>query len=223
MPGQNYPKPVQELKLKAEDCMASEKYAEAFFHWTHALRLLPKEANFLDKRAKCFIATHNYNLALEDADELIGLGTEPKTRLLGHARKAEVYYDTRNFEDAARELQLCFQLSDPERKQTYFDMSIKSKRELSKQQTLDVQYPFVGAAVGILLAVAGVVLDYIFYGSKSFIAHPLLKVLVVLAVSGSCYGAATLMRDQMVKGRRALLEPPPDIFGLSESSNKKED
>ena len=83
---------------------------------------------------------------------------------------------------------------------------------MAKQRTLDAQYPFVGAAVGILVAVAVVVYDYAVNGPKSYIGHPLLKVLVVIAVSGSCFGVANFMRDQVVASRKTMLEPPPDMF-----------
>ena len=77
----------------------------------------------------------------------------------------------------------------------------------------------MGAAVGILVAVAVVVIDFVAHGGESYIAHPILKVLVVVAVSGSCYAVSLFMQNQVAYGRRALLEPPPDIFGL----DKKKD
>lgn len=95
---------------------------------------------------------------------------------------------------------------------SHFEFASKAKKELAKQRTLDAQYPFVGAAVGILVAVAVVVYDYAANGPKSYIGHPLLKVLVVIAVSGSCFGVANFMRDQVVASRKTMLEPPPDMF-----------
>ena len=53
--------------------------------------------------------------------------------------------------------------------------SKRCKREISKQKSMDTQYPFVGAAVGIVLSTLAVVADFIVYGTASLVAHPILK------------------------------------------------
>ena len=59
---------------------------------------------------------------------------------------------------------------------SFFESASKAKKELGRQRTLDAQYPFVGAAVGILVAVAVVVYDYVANApGQSYIGHPLLK------------------------------------------------
>ena len=191
------PSNVAALTVKAEECMKTEKWAEAFFHWTHAIKLYPEEANFYDQRSKCFTLTQQYSMALEDADVLIGKGGPHGVQ--GHLRKAQVYHETHNYQEAVKAYQTCFQLTtDSTEKQNFYELASKCKKEWAKQKTLDLQYPYVGAAVGILIAAGVVVFDFLIHGAASYIAHPLLKVLVVVAVSGSCYGVAVLMRDAMV-------------------------
>ena len=53
--------------------------------------------------------------------------------------------------------------------------SKRCKREISKQKSMDKQYPFVGAAVGIVLSTLAVVADFIAHGTTSLIANPIFK------------------------------------------------
>ena len=115
---------------------------------------------------------------------------------------------------AVEAFQKCFQYSpNREEKESCLEWSRKCRKELAKQRSLEARYPFVGAAIGILVAVAAIVADFIAYGTESILGHPLIKVCVVLVVSFSCYLVATLIRNQITSSRKALLEPPPDIFG----------
>ena len=65
---------VNEIKDKADKCMKEEKWAEAFFHWSHAIKLIPDETEFYFQRSKCFIHTQQYHYALEDSSALISRG-----------------------------------------------------------------------------------------------------------------------------------------------------
>ena len=54
-------KKVNEIKEKAEACMKEQKWEEAFFHWTHAIKSISDEPEFYYQRSKCFIATQQYH------------------------------------------------------------------------------------------------------------------------------------------------------------------
>ena len=69
-----YGKKVNEIKEKAERCMKEDRWAEAFFHWTHAIKTIPDETEFYFQRSKCFISTQQYYYALEDSKTLISKG-----------------------------------------------------------------------------------------------------------------------------------------------------
>jgi len=210
-------KAVNEVKIMAEEAMKKNDFPSAFLHWTHAIKMVDgAEPTFFDQRCKCFMEAGQFSLAMDDAQHLIDMwfhSIDSKAALLGHVRKAQIFYASQNYAEAVQEFQTSFRMStDAKEKAAYFDLASKAKKELAKQRTLDAQYPFVGMAVGILVAVAVVVYDYVANGPRSYIGHPFLKVLVVVAVSGSCFFVANFMRDQVVISRRNLLEPPPELF-----------
>ena len=88
-----------QLKSNAEQCMKAGNYAEAFFHWTHALKLHPGQTYFLDNRCKCFLKSGQHFLAMQDATELIQL--EPKSTV-GYQRKAEILFAAQQYEEAIK-------------------------------------------------------------------------------------------------------------------------
>ena len=51
------------------------------------------------------------------------------------------------------------------------------------------------------------------YGSGSYIAHPVLKAIIVILVAGSCYFIALVVRSSAINNRKSLLMSPPDLFG----------
>ena len=70
---------VTELKLSADKCMKEGKYAEAFFHLTHAIKLCPESAtsqrmDLFSLRSKCFLKQQQFYLAMQDALDLINIG-----------------------------------------------------------------------------------------------------------------------------------------------------
>ena len=133
--------------------------------------------------------------------------------LQGYLRMAEVYYQTQNYHLAVEAYQKCFQSSaNREEKESFFDLSRKCRKESDRQRMIESRYPFLGAAIGILIAVGAVVADFAFYGMDSIIAHPLLKVFVVVVVSYSCHLVASVIRNQMILSRKTVLEPPLDLF-----------
>ena len=118
------------------------------------------------------------------------------------------------YSEAAEGYLKCFQLSAND-KDHFHEMAKKCKREMAKECSLNEQYPFVGAAIGIVVSVCGVTFDALVSGANSVIAHPFLKIFVVIFISASCYFVARYFRRFIVSSRRHLLEPPIDI-GLSE-------
>lgn len=191
--------------------MKAGKFTEACFHWTALIRTVPDEPLYYLQRGKCFKQCQQYHLCLEDANEVIRMNP---ASVAGYNLRSEVMFETENYERAAASFREAFSIAKArEDKQRCFDMSAKATKELHKQQALSSKYPFVGAAVGIIMAVFVVVTDFLVYRQESLIAHPILKVSVIVAVSVSCYWVALFMRNQMEASRKSLLEPPPDIFG----------
>jgi len=209
--------PIEELKFSAEKCMKSGKYAEAFFHWTKAIHMAESkkgkklDTNMFAQRAKCFIQNDQFYFALEDANKVIDI--EPNN-IMGHLRLAEVYFETGHYTLALPEISKCFTLSQVKAEKDYLlEWQRKCRRDAAKQKMKDEQLPYVGAAIGIVIASLGVVADALAYGSSSYIAHPVLKAIIVIIIAGSCFLVAYLIQRQTINSRKALLEPPIDLFG----------
>ena len=69
---------VTGMRQSADKCMKDGKYAEAFFHLTHAIKLCPKSAasqhmDLLFLRSKCFLKQQQFYLAMQDALEIVNM------------------------------------------------------------------------------------------------------------------------------------------------------
>ena len=211
---------IDQIKLSAEQCMKQEKYAEAFFHWTKAIHMAENKGlmdpNLYAQRSKCFIQTDQFHYAVEDANKVIAL--DPKNPL-GHLRLAEVYYETGHFIEALPEISLCFTLTNGKAEKDYLlEWQRKCRRNAAKQKMKDEQLPYVGAAIGIVIASLGVVADALAYGTASYIAHPVIKAIVVIIIAGTCFLIALFLQRNAIRSRKALLEAPIDLFSQLSSN-----
>ena len=77
-----------------------------------------------------------------------------------------------------------------------------------------------GAAVGIVIASLAIVADALAYGSASYIAHPVLKAIIVILVASSCYFMSLIIRTNAINNRKSLLSPPPDLFGVDKEPDQ---
>jgi len=200
----------KDLKNLARDCSKNGKHTEAFLHLTHALNSEPENIELLLLRAKALTQCEQYNLALMDAEKVVSLAPDSGA---GYTARADIFFTTFNFQDAGDNYKKGFQTKDGN-KEYCMDGMNKSRKEIAKDKELDMQYPYIGCAMGIFLSSIVLVLDYLSFGSESYLAHPLLKVLATVAAAFICYGFGYLYRKSVKHLRRALLEPPPDLFNL---------
>ena len=88
-----------------------------------------------------------------------------------------------------------------------------------------LQYPWVGAAVGIIISIFALVTDTIAaaQGSRSaYLAqHPVTKVCIVIAMAAACHFLAFGYRRHVVGSRRQLLEKPADLGLMGEEDEAK--
>ncbi len=208
---------VYERNLEtAVKAMEAEKYSEAFFYWTKAIRMAEQlginDLKLYINRAKCFLQAEQYYYAMQDANHVL---TADPDNILGHLRKAEIFYETGHLLEAIPEIGKCFDLATTkEEKEQVLQWQKKCRSEASRQRMREEQLPYVGAAVGIVISSIGVVADALAYGSGSYIAHPVLKALVVMITAGTCYLAALFYRYKSGQTRKALLAPPPAVDKL---------
>ena len=146
---------LEDVEKSAEMSMKSEKYTEAFFHWTKAIHMSEQKGKattyMYAQRAKCFMSSDQFFYAMEDAKRVIDM--EP-SHPLGHLRLAEVFYETGHFLEALPEINRCFQLAPSKvEKDHLLEWQKKCRKNAAKQKLKDEQLPYVGAAIGKLLIV----------------------------------------------------------------------
>nr|XP_012140752.1 PREDICTED: stress-induced-phosphoprotein 1-like isoform X1 [Megachile rotundata] len=217
---------VQSLKERGNACVKEQKYEEAMFHYTHAIKLDPQNYSLYSNRSFAFLKMQQYHFAMEDALMTIQLKpdwTKVHTRLLrcymsvkrtedivGYFRKAEVESQTFHFSEALHSYNkaLMFQPNEP----TILEAMNRVSRLLIQDKRADQQIPWLGAGVGIILGVIVVIADYVFT-NKPTLTHPLLMVLLTMSIAMLGFGIAKGFRYFVKCQRKSLLEPPVDLFG----------
>eukprot|EP00096_Caligus_rogercresseyi_P013417 TRINITY_DN6062_c0_g1_i1.p1 TRINITY_DN6062_c0_g1~~TRINITY_DN6062_c0_g1_i1.p1 ORF type:complete len:221 (+),score=66.12 TRINITY_DN6062_c0_g1_i1:80-742(+) len=208
------------LKRLAEVAIGKKDFTSGFIYLSQAIRLEPENYSLYLGRNKCFMEEEQYHFALKDAEVLIRLRPEDSE---GYKRKANVYLSTRNYSEALEAFLKSFQVTkNASEKEKIMESVKKCRKEHARQSRLDAQYPFLGAAVGIVVAAIGITGDYLIRKDETFLAHPLVKVLAVILISLSGYLFALLLRNHIKKSRIFLLEPPIDLLAEEESAKKNE-
>merc|ERR1719369_2180833 len=168
--------------------MKANNHTEAFFHLTHALKLVPDDTQLLSERSKCLLQNQQYYLALADAENIINISP---SLAIGHVRRAEVCFATFNFDSALHSFQQAFQCNDSDKSMAMEGIN-KCRREMARDNANDKQFPWVGAAVGIIGSSLLLVLNYLIKeeeqeepgGGGAWLQHPAVLVVVVLTSAG---------------------------------------
>ncbi|XP_064474506.1 uncharacterized protein LOC135388705 [Ornithodoros turicata] len=208
---------AEQLKQQGNDCMKAEKYAEAIFHYTHAIKRDPNNSQLYSNRSLAFLKMDQFYLAYVDANETIRLN--PKWAK-GWYRKAEVEYHTQHFEDAIESFRKALQLSGEEPK--VIEQVRKCRRDCDKQTKAEKHIPWVGAAVGFVIGVLIVVFD-VALREKPLLLNPALMTIVVMICAAVSYLVARLHRNYLREQRKSLLEPPVDLLGTSDDVKEEEE
>ncbi|XP_074099771.1 serine/threonine-protein phosphatase 5-like [Cotesia typhae] len=205
---------VQKLKEDGNNCVRQQKYPEAMFHYTHAIKINPSNYSLYSNRSFVFLKMQQYHFAMEDAMMTIKLKPDWTK---GYYRKAEVEFYTFRFDDALHSYRqaLSLQPNDPD----IMEAINKASRSLIKDQRADQQIPWLGAGIGIILGVIVVIADYVFT-NKPTLTHPLLMALLTISIAMIGFGIAKGFRYFVKCQRKSLLEPP---FDLLEENSKQDD
>ncbi|XP_015124748.1 serine/threonine-protein phosphatase 5 [Diachasma alloeum] len=198
---------VQKLKEQGNDCVKQQKYAEAMFHYTHAIKLDPENYSLYSNRSLVFLKMQQYHFAMEDAVMTINLNPDWTK---GYYRKAEVEFHTFRFSEALHSYgqALNLQPNDPD----ILEAINKATRSLIKDQRADQQIPWLGAGIGIILGVIVVIADYVFT-NKPTLTHPVLMALLTISIAMLGFAAAKGFRYFVKCQRKSLLEPPIELLG----------
>ncbi|XP_034933633.1 hsp70-Hsp90 organizing protein 1-like [Chelonus insularis] len=207
---------IQKLKQQGNDCFHQQKYAEAMFHYTHAIKLDPKNHSLYSNRSYVFLKLQQYHFAMDDA--LMTINLKPDW-IKGYYRKAEVEFHTFRFNEALKSYEQALQLqpNDPD----ILKAINRTSRSLIKDQRADQQIPWLGAGIGIILGVIVVIADYVFT-NKPTLTHPLLMALLTISIAMLGFAIAKGFRYFVKCQRKSLLEPPIDLMNDNNQANDKE-
>ncbi|KAK6643778.1 hypothetical protein RUM43_000041 [Polyplax serrata] len=197
---------VTVVKEKGNSCLKDQKYEEAILHYSHAIKLDSQNHSLYSNRSLAFLKIQQYYLALEDAKETIRLKPDWAK---GYFRKAEVEYETFNYNDAllSYKIALTLQPNDPS-----LENAIKrTKAAVKKEKASDDQIPWIGAAIGIFVGAGIVIADQIFT-HKPILGNPIIMLLMTFAIAIIGYFVGNGTRFYLKSQRSALLYPPVDLF-----------
>lgn len=197
---------VEKLKEKGNSCVREGKYEEAMLHYSHAIKLDPKNYTLFSNRSLTFLRMKHFYFALEDAKETIKLNP---TWAKGYFRLGEVQRNAYQFVDALLSYKRALELQPHD--STILDSLAQTAHDNQKEKRADMQIPWLGAGLGIILGVAIVIADYAFTQSPS-LSHPILMALLTISIAMIGYGIAKGYRYFIKCQRDGLLDPPIDIF-----------
>jgi len=197
---------VQELKEQGNQCMKDGKVMEAVFHYTHAIKMDPKNYSMYSNRSLAFLKSQQYYYALQDAKETIRLKPDWAK---GYFRKGEVEAATYNYTDAILSYTLALRLLPGD--QTLIAAFERTTRERARDLKADAQIPWLGAGVGLILGVLIVIADHV-VAEKPMLSHPVLMALITIAIAMVGYCIARGCRYYLSCQKQGLLDPPADLF-----------
>lgn len=90
---------------------------------------------------------------------------------------------------------------------------------MQRERIMNYQVPWIGAALGLVIGMALVAWDYISFGLRSYLFHPIFKLVTIGACSFLFFNLAKLMQTYNLKTKESYLKPPysrtqPDADGL---------
>ncbi|KAK8745472.1 hypothetical protein OTU49_000205, partial [Cherax quadricarinatus] len=171
---------VTELRERGNECVRAGNYAEAIIHYSHAIKSDSSSPQLYSNRSYAFLKLQQYYHALEDANEAIRL--DPGWAK-GYFRRGEVEFATSHFGQALESYRRASQLqNDP----TLLECVLRANREMTRQQKVDQQTPWVGAGIGLILGVLVVVGDAIIAKESVLTVSSLCAMYVGIIFTYSC-------------------------------------
>lgn len=134
--------------------MKDKKFEEAVLHYTHAIKLSPKDAILYSNRSLAFLKINQLYYAHEDAEKAIELD---ENWAKGYFRKAEVLFNAGQYDTAL--LSYAAALQRMPNDMIVIDAARKAAQYSNRETMYDKRVPWVGAGIGIVLGVIIVLLD----------------------------------------------------------------
>lgn len=205
------------LKERGNTCVREEKYEEAVFHYSHALKLDPLNYSIYSNRSLAFLKMQQYYLSMTDALQTIKIAPEWAK---GHFRKGEVEFATFHFSEALSSYgkALARQRDDPNIRHAL----TKTTQGWLKDRKADEQIPWLGAGVGIIIGVVIVISDHTI-APKPTLSHPIVMALLTISIAFIGYAIAKGFRYYTKCQRKSLLEPPLDLLPGTDGGEEEEE
>lgn len=154
-PQEEVPEPTaDELKDLGNACVKEKKFEEAVLHYTHAIKLSPKDPILYSNRSLAFLKINQLYYAHEDAEKAIELD---ETWAKGYFRKAEVLFNAGQYDSAL--LSYVAALKRVPNDMMIIESARKAAQYSNRETMYDKRVPWVGAGIGIVLGVIIVLLD----------------------------------------------------------------
>lgn len=145
---------ADQLKELGNACVRDKKFEEAVLHYTHAIKLSPKDPILYSNRSLAFLKINQLYYAHEDAEKAIELD---ETWAKGYFRKAEVLFNAGQYDTAL--LSYAAALQRMPNDMMIIDAARKAAQYSNRETMYDKRVPWVGAGIGIVLGVIIVLLD----------------------------------------------------------------
>lgn len=200
------PKEAEEAKKKGNDCIKEKKYIEAMLHYTHAIKIEPRNHTLYSNRSLAFLRMDQYYHAMEDAYKVIELKPDwPK----GYFRKGEIEFKTEHFNEALASYKQGLMMDSDD---TGLQEAVaRTSRMLRGQRTKEGRMPIYGLLISTLIGLMVVIGDETLTKTPT-LNHIVLKILVLTVFVGFGFLAAKGFRYFVRSQRDSLLDAPIDIF-----------
>ncbi|KAL0105260.1 hypothetical protein PUN28_016722 [Cardiocondyla obscurior] len=190
---------VESLKQQGNAWVREKKYQKAMLHYSHAIKLDPRNHSLYSNRSFTYLMTEEYQEALNDA--LMTIRLKPDWSK-GYFRKGEVELNLACYSEALESYNKALSLQPNEPK--ILEAMNKASKLLIKDRRADQQIPWLGAGIGIILGVTVVICDCVF-ASKPTLTHPLLMALLTISIAMMGFCTAKILRYFLKCRRKSLL------------------
>ncbi|XP_053212699.1 uncharacterized protein LOC128396183 [Panonychus citri] len=197
---------IVKLEELGDDCVSKDNHGEAVIHYTHAIKLKPREYRLVEKRCTSFLQVGQFYFAYQDAKDLILMAPNNPS---GFIKRATIEFETGNYRLALSNYRKAYHLT---RDSSLSELIHNCKDKAMKQESSDRHLPWVGAALGLVIGMALVVADYMIWMNKGFLKNPMIKVALIISNSYLFYSTLKWYRGYIGSCRRSLLQPPPLLF-----------
>ncbi|CAM1311548.1 Uncharacterised protein g5732 [Pycnogonum litorale] len=210
------PGKVQELRETGNTCIKNGNFAEAILHYSHAIKLDPKQYQLYSNRSHAFLKMNQFYFAHQDALQTIRLKPDWAK---GYFRAGESEFYAQQYEKAIESYRKSMQL---EANQVVMEKILAARNEAEKIKNSELQMPWYGMAIGVLCGIFLVVLDQAI-AKVPVVSNPVFQALIIImfSVVGLLLGIG--YRSLLVSQRNSLFEPPPDLFNEGSDNGNDND